>query len=167
MMISIAHKENFQCYPTILASFHTAFFTGAWHCTLLKISTAKTPAWTSKCPCKERCKFGRIWYVKYLPSNTRHDVIVKCRSKKPKSTKPVMFSETGWLKNKSRDFHQQGVEVRENTMVMSKYVTANRGAHTLPATNHRLNCKTLQLVQHWKCASVTRTMICCLHCHLT
>jgi len=30
-------------------------------------------------------------------------------------------------------------------MVMSKHVTANRGAHTLPSTNHRLHCKTLQL----------------------
>lgn len=47
----------------------------------LKFPSAKTPAWTSKCPCKERCKFGRIWYVKYLPPITWSDVIVTCQSK--------------------------------------------------------------------------------------
>lgn len=147
MMIWIAHKEKFQYYP---ATLHLLLFAlpssqGPGVTPYLKFPSAKTSAQTSKCPCKERCKFGRIWYVKYLSPITWHDVIVTCQSKKPKSTKPIMFSEIWWLTNKNRDFHQQGVKVRENTMVMSKHVTANRGVHTPPSANHRLHCKTLQL----------------------
>lgn len=48
-------------------------------------------------------------------------------------------------------------------MVVSKHVTANKAT----STKHRLPCETLQLVQLWKCASATRTMICFLHCQLT